>query len=149
MTFLELLGRKNASEAASAVPGTVLEALDVQGDPEIYGIEYDSRRVRPGYLFVAMKGETTDGNRYIDAAVANGAVAVASDSAESLPREGIAWARVENGRRALALLSARFYDFPDQRLGLTGITGTNGKTTTTFLLESILKAGARTPVLVG
>jgi UDP-N-acetylmuramoyl-L-alanyl-D-glutamate--2,6-diaminopimelate ligase len=160
MTFLEILGRRgaeNATDAAapSAGGGTpplaeaVREVWDVQGDSEIYGVEYDSRRVRPGFCFVAMKGETTDGNRFIDAAVANGAVAVVTDSKDAAPRAGVAWARVASGRRALALLSSRFHGWPAQQLGLTGVTGTNGKTTTTFLLESILNAAGRKTVLVG
>jgi UDP-N-acetylmuramoyl-L-alanyl-D-glutamate--2,6-diaminopimelate ligase len=127
----------------------VREIWHVQGNPEIYGIEYDSRRIRPGYAFLAIKGETTDGSRYIDAAVANGAVAVITDSEEALPREGIAWARVGNGRRAMALLTSRFYEWPSQQLTLTGVTGTNGKTTTTFLLEAILNAAKRKTILVG
>ena len=137
MKFLELLGDEIRS-------GTVLGP-----NPDITGVEYDSRRVRPGNLFVAMRGETTDGNRYIDAAVANGAVAVISDSADAAPREGIAWARVSHGRRALAEASARFYHFPGEQLRLTGITGTNGKTTTAFLLDSILRAAGRRTLLVG
>jgi UDP-N-acetylmuramoyl-L-alanyl-D-glutamate--2,6-diaminopimelate ligase len=141
VTFLQLISEQ------PTLFQRVTGAID--GDPEIYGIEYDSRRIRPGYLFVAMRGESTDGNRFIDAAVAAGAVAVISDSAEMAPREGIAWARTTNGRHALAHLSERFFDFPARKLKLSGVTGTNGKTTTTFLMESILRAAARTTVLVG
>ena len=79
------------------------EVLDERGDPPIAGLDYDSRRVRPGWCFVAMRGEHTDGNKYIDQAIANGAIAVVSDSLQ--PREGVAWARVPHGRRALARLS--------------------------------------------
>ncbi|MBV8205943.1 MAG: UDP-N-acetylmuramoyl-L-alanyl-D-glutamate--2,6-diaminopimelate ligase, partial [Acidobacteria bacterium] len=143
MRFLKLI-----RGAAGAGVGAVANAFEPQADPEIYGIDYDSRRVRPGFLFVAMRGETSDGNRFIDSAITNGAVAVVSDS-ESLPREGIAWARVEHGRRALASLSARFYSSPADRLHITGITGTNGKTTTAFLLESILNAAGRSTILIG
>jgi UDP-N-acetylmuramoyl-L-alanyl-D-glutamate--2,6-diaminopimelate ligase len=137
-------------------------------NPEISGVEYDSRRVQPGSLFVAMKGETTDGNRYIDKAIAAGAVAVVSDSFDNptqangrlewatLPKEGkdgapkpVAWARVPHGRRALARVSANFYGRPAERLANTGVTGTNGKTTTTFLIESILNAPRKRTVLIG
>ena len=71
------------------------------GDPAITGVEYDSRRVQPGALFVAMKGESSDGNRFIDQAIAAGAVAIVTDSATEKPRLGVAWAQVPHGRRAL------------------------------------------------
>jgi UDP-N-acetylmuramoyl-L-alanyl-D-glutamate--2,6-diaminopimelate ligase len=117
------------------------------GNPTIAGVEYDSRRVRPGYLFVAMKGETSDGNRFINQAIAAGAIAVVTDSDRELA--GVAWARVPHGRRAMARLSADFYGRPAEKLGVTGITGTNGKSTTAFLVEAILLAAGRTGALVG
>jgi len=123
------------------------EVLAQQGNPEIAGLDYDSRRVRPGWCFVAMRGESTDGNRYLDAALQAGAVAVVSDSLP--PRLGVAWAQVVHGRRALARLSANFYARPAERLAITGITGTNGKTTTSFLLYAMLRAGGRKAALIG
>ncbi len=126
-----------------------VEALASRGDPEILGIQYDSRHVLRGDLFLAMRGETVDGNRYIPDAIARGAAGVVSDTAEAEPHSGVAWARVEHGRRALAGLCANFYRRPAQRLTLTGITGTNGKTTTSFLLESMLGASGRTSALIG
>jgi UDP-N-acetylmuramoyl-L-alanyl-D-glutamate--2,6-diaminopimelate ligase len=125
------------------------EVLFQRGNPSVRGLEYDSRRVQPGYAFVAIKGETTDGNRYIDAAVENGAVAIVSDSLQIKPQGELAWARVEHGRRALARLSANFYKRPAERLILSGITGTNGKSTTAYLLESILSAARRKTALLG
>ncbi|MBI2682762.1 MAG: UDP-N-acetylmuramoyl-L-alanyl-D-glutamate--2,6-diaminopimelate ligase [Acidobacteriales bacterium] len=125
------------------------EVLDRIGDAEVQGLQYDSRKVRTGDCFVAMKGETTDGNLYIDAAIKAGAIAVVSDSAEQKPREGVAWAQVTHGRRALARLSANLYGKPAEKLRITGITGTNGKTTTSFLLESILAAAGRRTARVG
>ena len=119
------------------------------GNPEITGVEYDSRRVRPGNVFVAMRGGTTDGSRFIDAAVANGAVAVVTDSPDAKQREGVAWATVDHGRRALAEVSANFYGHPERKLRLTGITGTNGKTTTSFLIDAILRSTGRKTLLVG
>ncbi len=119
------------------------------GDPEILGVDYDSRRVRPGWLFVAMRGEATDGNRYIDAALKNGAVAVVTDSQSEPPRNGIAWAVVPHGRKALAELGSAFYKRPADSLKITGITGTNGKTTTTFLTEAILNHCGKRAALVG
>ncbi len=125
------------------------EVLAQSGDAEIKGIAYDSRQVKPGFLFVAMRGESSDGNQFIDRAVSAGAVAVVTDSAKEQPRLGIAWAQVLHGRRSLGRLSANFYKRPAERLAITGVTGTNGKSTTTFLLESILSAAGRKSVLVG
>jgi len=125
------------------------EVLLQSGNAEISGVEYDSRRVKPGDCFVAMRGESTDGNRYIDAAIAKGAVAVVTDAAEEKPRPGVAWAQAPHGRRALARISANFYRRPAEKLRITGITGTNGKTTTSFLIESILQAAGRNCALVG
>jgi UDP-N-acetylmuramoyl-L-alanyl-D-glutamate--2,6-diaminopimelate ligase len=125
------------------------EVLGQSGDPEVRGLEYDSRRVEPGGVFVAMHGETSDGNRFIDKAIAAGAVGVVTDSTEEKPRPDVAWAQVPHGRRALARLSANFYKRPAERLAVTGVTGTNGKSTTAFLVESILNAAGRKCALVG
>jgi UDP-N-acetylmuramoyl-L-alanyl-D-glutamate--2,6-diaminopimelate ligase len=119
------------------------------GAPEILGLDYDSRRVRPGWLFVAMRGESTDGNRYIDAAIAKGAVAVVSDSEHEPRRDGVPWAVVGHGRRVLALVSANFYGRPAAKLKIIGITGTNGKTTTSFLSDSILRHCGKKTALIG
>jgi UDP-N-acetylmuramoyl-L-alanyl-D-glutamate--2,6-diaminopimelate ligase len=125
------------------------EILAQSGNPSITGLEYDSRRIKPGDAFIAMRGEASDGNKFIDKAIAAGAVAIVSDSASATPREGIAWALVPHGRRALARLSANFYKRPAERLAVTGITGTNGKSTTAFLLEAILSAANRKSALIG
>jgi UDP-N-acetylmuramoyl-L-alanyl-D-glutamate--2,6-diaminopimelate ligase len=125
------------------------EILEQRGNPPVSGVEYDSRQVKPGDAFVAMRGESSDGNKFIDQAIASGAVAVVSDSAAELAREGVAWVRVPAGRRALARLSANFYRRPAEKLAVTGITGTNGKSTTAFLLESILAAAGRKSALIG
>src|SRR6266700_4075554 len=125
------------------------EILSQSGNASISGIEYDSRRVKPGDAFVAMRGESSDGNNFIDKAISEGAVAVITDSASEKPRNGVAWAQVPHGRRALARLSTNFYKRPAERLTSTGITGTNGKSTTAFLIESILNAAGRKCALVG
>jgi UDP-N-acetylmuramoyl-L-alanyl-D-glutamate--2,6-diaminopimelate ligase len=125
------------------------EVLAQSGNPDVSSVEYDSRRVKPGCVFVAMRGETSDGNRFIDQAIQSGAVAVVTDSAAEQQRAGVAWALVPHGRRALARISANFYKKPAERIAIAGITGTNGKSTTAFVLESILTAAGRKSALIG
>ena len=125
------------------------EFLSQSGNPDVTGVEYDSRRIKPGYVFVAMVGETSDGNGFIDDAIQSGAVAIVTDSPAETPREGVAWALVPHGRRALAKISQNFYKRPAERIAVTGITGTNGKSTTAFLIESILTAAGRKSALIG
>jgi UDP-N-acetylmuramoyl-L-alanyl-D-glutamate--2,6-diaminopimelate ligase len=123
-------------------------------DAPIASIEYDSRRVRPGAVFVAMKGGSTDGNRFVGKAIAAGALGIITDSPETFDHvvvyhSGVPVIEVEHGRRALTAASAAFFGHPERKLATTGITGTNGKTTTAFLTEALLKAAGRTTVLVG
>ncbi len=125
------------------------EVLSQSGNPDVSSVEYDSRRVKAGSLFVAMHGESSDGNSFIDQAIQAGAVAIVTDSASEKPREGVAWAVVPHGRRALARVSANFYKRPAERIAVIGITGTNGKSTTAFLIESILTAAQRKSALIG
>jgi UDP-N-acetylmuramoyl-L-alanyl-D-glutamate--2,6-diaminopimelate ligase len=132
-----------------------LSAIE-RGGPsvEVDGVEYDSRRVGRGDVFVAMRGEATDGNRFVEAAIAQGAAAVVTDSREAYERlrrehAGVAAALVERGRRALAEVSAAVMGHPERRLALSAVTGTNGKTTTAFLLEAMLRSVKRTCVLIG
>src|ERR1700684_3808036 len=125
------------------------EVLAQSGDPGVSSVEYDSRRVKPGCVFVAMRGESSDGNRFIDQAIQGGAGGVGTDSATEKPREGVAWAVVPHGRRALARVSENFYRRPAERIAITGITGTNGKSTTAFLIEAILTAAGRKSALIG
>ncbi len=115
---------------------------------EASGLDYDSRRVEPGYLFFAFPGARADGRAFAESAITRGAVAVASDS-EAPDGFGEQWIQVAHGRQALALASRNFYEKPDERLGLTGITGTNGKTTTGFLIDSVLRAAGKVTALIG
>lgn len=114
----------------------------------INGLEYDSRRVSAGFLFFAFPGAHTDGRQFARSAMEKGAVAVLSELPAPESFRGT-WIEVEHGRHALALASRNFYGRPDERLGLTGVTGTNGKTTTAFLIDAILGAAGKTTALVG
>jgi UDP-N-acetylmuramoyl-L-alanyl-D-glutamate--2,6-diaminopimelate ligase len=123
-------------------------------DALVTGVEYDSRKVKPGAVFVAMKGGSTDGNRYVEKAVAAGALGIITDSSNTFDhllvyQAGVPVLEVEHGRRALAEASSAYFGHPERKLAATGITGTNGKTTTAFLIEALLNAAARTTVLVG
>ena len=123
-------------------------------NPLVTEMMYDSRRVVPGALFVAMQGGTTDGNRYVQAAQEQGASAIVTDSDAVWSKlkkvqPQLAVALVRHGRRALAELSAAFFQHPEKNLSLSGVTGTNGKTTTTYLLESMLRSAGRSSVLIG
>ncbi len=124
------------------------------GNAEVTGVEYDSRRVGPGSLFVAMRGESTDGNRYIENAIPAGAAAVVTDSPAAFDETArkhpeLALAEVAHGRRALAEAAAKFFSHPERQLALSGVTGTNGKTTTAFLLDAMLNHAGHKTVLVG
>ncbi len=118
------------------------------GDPalEIAEVSHDSRRLGPGALFVAIHGLATDGNRFVDAARKKGAVAVCS---EQPPRGEGAWLQVPDAREALALLSAAALGDPGRSLELVGITGTNGKTTTAYLVDAAVRAAGEKCGMVG
>src|SRR5580692_2319723 len=120
----------------------------------VTGVEYDSRKVKPGAVFVAMKGGSTDGNRHIEKAIAAGALGIITDSSNTFDhllvyQAGTPVLEVEHGRRALAEASAAFFGHPERKMAATGITGTNGKTTAAFLTEALLNAANRKTVLVG
>src|SRR4030042_6115504 len=117
--------------------------LDGQAELEIKGLGYDSRRIRAGDLFVAVRGNSQDGHDYINDAVRNGAVALVAEEFRGSYGEA-SRILVPDSRDALSKLSARFYENPCDKVQLMGITGTNGKTTTSYILESILtEAGAK------
>jgi len=121
---------------------TLIQNLEIisfhGGDPEIKGLSSNSGQIREGYLFVAIKGEKDDGHRFIEEAIKRGAVAVLVE--EDIPlRPDFPAVRVRSSRRALSKLAVRFYDQPSSRLNLVGITGTNGKTTVSYLIKNILK----------
>jgi UDP-N-acetylmuramoyl-L-alanyl-D-glutamate--2,6-diaminopimelate ligase len=112
---------------------------------EVTGLDYDSRRVEPGFLFFAFPGAKADGRAFAQGAREKGAVAILSELPAPPDFSG-PWIQVEHGRRALAVAARNFYQ---QQVTLTGITGTNGKTTTGFLTDSVLRAAGRTTALIG
>ncbi|NOY52471.1 MAG: UDP-N-acetylmuramoyl-L-alanyl-D-glutamate--2,6-diaminopimelate ligase [Deltaproteobacteria bacterium] len=127
-----------------------LPGAEVQGEAEgieISSIRDDSRQVEPGDLFVAVKGEHTDGHAHIGEAIERGAVAVILQEAK--PLERVAAVRVPDTVDALARVSAAFWGYPSRELTTVGITGTNGKTTVSLLIQSILKAAGRPAGLIG
>jgi UDP-N-acetylmuramoyl-L-alanyl-D-glutamate--2,6-diaminopimelate ligase len=130
---------------------TLLAAIPVReiigpSDRAVESIAYDSRRVQRNGLFVAMRGEKSDGHDFIGQAIEKGASVIVAEREEKHPRATCVV--VENTRPALADLAAKFYGFPAQKLKLAAVTGTNGKTTTTFLIKHICeKAGLRCGLL--
>ncbi|MGE4488590.1 MAG: UDP-N-acetylmuramoyl-L-alanyl-D-glutamate--2,6-diaminopimelate ligase [Kiritimatiellales bacterium] len=127
-----------------------LELLEKSGDVsgEITGICYDSRRVTPGALFVALPGAHADGTIFVEDAIRRGAEAVVSE-APCAVGGGFPCVQVADARLALAKLSTAFFGAPADRLCTVGITGTNGKTTVSFMLREIFKAAGRRPGLIG
>jgi UDP-N-acetylmuramoyl-L-alanyl-D-glutamate--2,6-diaminopimelate ligase len=135
--------------------GQILAAVPVQtslprqiADLPIQDIEYDSRRVRPGALFFAFRGQHADGRDFARDAMRRGAVAVVS---ELPPPQGLdaPWIQVGQARQTLALAARKLYGAPDERLTVTGVTGTNGKTTVAWLVDSILAAASKRTALIG
>jgi len=125
------------------------EVEEAQGDLDrrVDGLTYDSRRVRDGSVFFAIPGEKLDGHEFIGEAIRRGAAAVVLLHGSAPP--GGTFVRVNDVRRAMGLWSAHFYGRPSERLTLTGVTGTNGKTTVSYLLESILSAARLEPGVIG
>ena len=114
---------------------------------KISGIACDSRKVKPGNVFVCITGYETDGHKYAKSAVENGAVAVVAE--HDLPTVDVPCVIVDNTRKAMSEMAATFYDYPYKKFKLIGITGTNGKTTTTYLIKSILEHLGKKVGLIG
>jgi len=123
--------------------------LDGSPSTSIRGLAYDSRSVEPGYLFAALRGQKSDGNDFVEAAIAKGAVAVLSHRGRGRRQGEVAWVQVDNERCGLAGMARNYYGRPDEQMTMIGVTGTNGKTTVAFLLESILAAAGRQPCVLG
>ena len=134
---------------------TELDAPSVVGDAgrEIRGITYDSREVQPGFLFAALRGLAHDGRDFLPEAIARGAAAILIDRDAPVAREasagGVTLIRTGDARRGLAQVSAVFYGHPSRRLRMIGVTGTNGKGATTYLVEAILRRAGRQCGIIG
>ena len=124
------------------------ELLEDEADRVVAGLEYDSRRVEKDFVFFAFPGSRVDGREFAHDAMARGACAVLSE----LPRPesfNSPWIEVKHGRQALAIAARNFYLRPDERVAFTGITGTNGKTTTAYLIDAILRDAGRSTAMIG
>ncbi|WP_300667927.1 UDP-N-acetylmuramoyl-L-alanyl-D-glutamate--2,6-diaminopimelate ligase [Desulfoluna sp.] len=117
------------------------------GDPVITAIHYDSRKVTSGALFAALPGEAVDGHRFIPETIQCGAVAVLGELPQ--PDLSVPYIQVTDSRKALARISAAFYDHPAEKLSLVGITGTNGKTTVAYILENIFASAGYSAGVMG
>lgn len=121
--------------------------MEAAGSMKISDIACDSRKVKPGSLFVCITGYETDGHKYAKSAVENGAVAVVAE--HPLPTVGVPCVVVDNTRKAMSQIAAAYYGYPFKKFGLIGITGTNGKTTTTYLIKAILEHLGKKVGLIG
>lgn len=139
--LIEYLHAKPVGARESGKLNAVIEATNA-------AVTHDSRRVMPGGLFVAITGAKTDGNLYVGEAMRRGVLAVISDKTKPSDFSGI-WLQVADARVALAQAAAMVNEFPSRALQLAGITGTNGKTTTAHLLESIFRAAGKKAALMG
>ena len=113
---------------------------NIEHNPEVTALEYDSRKVAPGHCFFAVVGTASDGHNYIDSAIEKGAVAIVCQRLPENMREGVAYIVVEDTNTAMAAMAAAYYDNPSKELKLVGVTGTNGKTTTATLLYDMFMA---------
>lgn len=117
------------------------------GSMKVGGVAYDSRKVKPGYVFVCITGYATDGHKFARSAVENGAIAVVAE--HDLPTVDVPCVIVDNTRKAMAEMAAAYYDYPFKKFDLIGVTGTNGKTTTTYLVKAILEHLGKKVGLIG
>lgn len=128
-----------------------LDYIEIKGslDKEIQGIAYDSREVKEGYVFVAICGFTVDGHNYVNMALENGAKVLIVEKAVEVNKEDITIIKVQNSRRALAKISSNYYNRPTEKMNMIGVTGTNGKTSISFLVKSIFEQSGRSIDLIG
>jgi UDP-N-acetylmuramoyl-L-alanyl-D-glutamate--2,6-diaminopimelate ligase len=146
MRVAQLVAALAADGGRGAASGSSPQIVGAE-DREFGGLAYDSREVRPGDLFAAIRGLSQDGHRYAGDAAGRGAAVLLVD--HPLPVDGVTQVVVPDTRRAFALAAAAFYGDPSRALRVCGVTGTNGKTTTTFLVDAILRAAGRRSAIAG
>lgn len=134
-------------ELKKVLEGVEIGRITGETQREIKGIAYHSQQVREGFLFAAIRGLKIDGHQFIEEAIRKGAEAIVSEEDRKMPAK--AMIMVPNSRKALAKISANFYGNPSAQVRLIGVTGTNGKTTLTYLLESVFKKAGWRPGVVG
>ncbi len=141
---------KNSWSVAEAAAGCGVSVISGPAGLAVKGLTHDSRRVGPGFLFAAISGEKADGHSFIGQALERGAVGVLSER-EPLPDFSgrFAWIRVPNVRQAMAGIAFALAGHPDRRIPFLGVTGTNGKTTITYLLEHLFAAQGHKPAVMG
>jgi UDP-N-acetylmuramoyl-L-alanyl-D-glutamate--2,6-diaminopimelate ligase len=132
----------------------LLENLDhtkifVNGNPEISSVQYDSRKCNDGSLFVAIPGEKFDGHDFIGKAIINGAIAIICEALPKDQRDDVSYIHVNNSRRALAEISHNWHGNPSDYMMMIGVTGTNGKTTVTYILKSIFEMDGKNCGIIG
>lgn len=133
---------------------TMFGRMVVTHDVEVHAIRYDSRKAGPNDVFVALRGSTNDGNKFIQDAIHRGAKVIVTEEDMALPdsyfmHAGVVKVVVADSRKALAQMAANFFDHPSKKMTVIGVTGTNGKTTTTNLIGSILEAAGQKVGLIG
>lgn len=141
MTLSEVLAGVTVTKIFQTMYGKMVVTHDV----EVSGIQYDSRKVQRGNMFVALRGAGTDGHRFLGPAIANGAKVViveddASISDSQCMHEGVVKIVVGNARKTLAQVASNYYHNPSKKMTMIGVTGTNGKTTTTYLIKQMLES---------
>lgn len=133
---MEILDKKSLENIFKNVKYEILKNINL-GKNIFSGIEYDSRKIKKNNIFVALEGANVDGHDYLDKAVENGATCLIVSKRVEL-KYNVNYILVENLRKNLSLIASNFYDYPQKKLKIIGITGTNGKTSTTYMLEKLL-----------
>jgi UDP-N-acetylmuramoyl-L-alanyl-D-glutamate--2,6-diaminopimelate ligase len=140
-------GRVRLQELLALLP---LQIVRGPRDAEIHGVAVDSREVRPGFVFVALEGEKTDGHRFLEDALARGASVVVSEKPPD-PKfpEGATWVQTPDARKAAGLMAAKAFREPAKKMDLVGVTGTNGKTTSVYLIDGLITRLAPPSAMLG
>jgi len=139
-------GRVKLLELLALVP---LQSVRGPRDAEVAGVSVDSREVGPGFVFVACEGEKTDGNRFVSDAVARGATVVVSERPPNPKLTSVTWVQTPDARKAAGLMAAKAWGEPAKKMNLVGITGTNGKTTTAYLVDGLISKLAPPSAMLG